>query len=175
MDLDELCADAHALLGYYHLLAQAHDQAIAAGERSVALNPNHADNAANLACTYAVSGRPAEAIALIQRAIRLSPIYPAWYLNILGFAHYQSGQYDQAERVLKLALQREPAYADCRLILAGVQHARGRLDEARREAQEVMRHSPDFRLRDFEAKLAMVRDREMLSRFLDMLRELGLQ
>lgn len=175
LDLDELCADAHALLGYYHLLAQAHDQAIAAGERSVALNPNHADNAANLACSYVVSGRPADAIALIQRAIRLSPIYPTWYLNILGFGHYQLGQYDQAEKVLELALQREPAYADCRLILAGAHHARGHVDEARREAQEVMRHSPDFQLRDFEAKLAIVKDRAMLSRFLDMLRGLGLQ
>jgi adenylate cyclase len=175
LDLDELCADAHALLGYYHLLAQAHDQAIAAGERSVALNPNHADNAANLACSYAVSGRPAEAIAQMQRAIRLSPIYPAWYLNILGFGHYQCGQYDEAEKVLTLALQREPSYADCRLILAGVHHARGRVDEARREAQEVMRHSPNFRLRDFEARLAIVKDRAMLARFLDMLRQLGLQ
>jgi adenylate cyclase len=175
LELDELCADAHALLGYYHLLAHAHDQAIAAGERSVELNPNHADNAANLACSYAVSGRPVEAIALMQRAIRLSPIYPTWYLNILGFGHYQSGQYDEAEKVLKHALQREPEYADCRLILAGVHHSRGRMDEARREAQEVMRQNPGFRLREFEARLAIVKDREMLSRFLDMLRQLGLQ
>ena len=173
--LDELCADAHALLGYYHLLGQAHDQAIAEGERSIALSPNHADNAANLACSYAVSSRPAEAIALMERAIRLSPIYPAWYLNILGFGHYQAGQYEEAERVLTLALQREPAYADCRLILAAVHHARGRMDEARAEAQEVMRHSPAFQLREFEAHLVIVRDRAMLARFLDILRELGLQ
>jgi adenylate cyclase len=175
LELDEFCADAHALLGYHHLLAHAHDQAIAAAERAVALSPNHADNAANLACIYAVASRPAEAVALMQRAIRLSPIYPAWYLNILGFGHYQSGQYDEAEKVLKLALQREPAYADCRLILAAVHHARGRMDEARREAQEVVRLSPDFKLRDVEARLAIVRDRALLARFLDVLRELGLQ
>ena len=173
--LDELCADAHALLGYYHLLGLAHDQAIAEGERSIALSPNHADNAANLACSYAVSSRPAEAIALMERAIRLSPIYPAWYLNILGFGYYQSGQYDEAERVLKLALQREPAYSDCRLILAAVHNARGRVDEARAEAQEVVRHNPGFKLRDFEAHLVIVRDRAMLARFLDILRQLGLQ
>ena len=173
--LDELCADAHALLGYHHLLALAHDEAIAAGERSVALSPNHADNAANLACSYAVSSKPAEAIAMMERAIRLSPIYPAWYLNILGFGYYQSGQYEEAERVLKLALQREPAYSDCRLILAAAHHARGRMDEARREAREVMRHKPDFKLSEFEAHLVIVRDRAMLARFLDILRELGLQ
>ncbi|MFY9316148.1 MAG: tetratricopeptide repeat protein [Burkholderiales bacterium] len=174
LQLDESCADAHALLGYYHLLAHQHDQAIAAGERSVALSPSHADNAANLACSYAVSGKPAEAVALMQRAIRLSPIYPTWYLNILGFGQYQTGQYDGAESILKLALEREPAYADCRLILAAIHHARGRVDEARREIQEVTRHSPGFKLRDFEARLVIVKDRDMLARLLDILRQLGL-
>jgi adenylate cyclase len=175
LELDELCADAHALLGYSHLLAHQHDQAMAAGERSVALSPNHADNVANLACSYAVSGRPADAAALIQRAIRLSPIYPTWYLNILGFGHYQAGQYDEAEKAVKLALQREPAYSECRLILAAAHHARGRADEARREAQEVLRHNPAFKLRDFEARLAIVKDRAWLARFLDVFRQLGLQ
>jgi adenylate cyclase len=175
LDLDQNCADAHALLGYHHLLALAHDQAIAAGERSVALNPNHADNVANLGCSYAVSGRPGDAIAAMRRAMRLCPTYPAWYLNILGYAHYQCGEYDDAERVLRTALEREPAYTDCRLILAGVHQARGRSDDARREAREVLRLEPGFRLKQIEARLVIVKDREMLARFLDMLRHLGLE
>src|SRR5258707_6127724 len=104
----------------------------------------------------------------MQRAIPSSPIHPAVYLNILGFGHYQCAQYDEAEKVLKLALQREPAYADCRLILAAVHHARGRADEARREAQEVLRLSPEFKLRDLEARLVIVKDRAMLARFLEL-------
>jgi adenylate cyclase len=175
LDLDEHCADAHALLGYYHLLSLAHDQAILAGERSVALNPNHADNVANLACSYAVSGRPADAIIAMRRAMRLCPTYPAWYLNILGFAHYQCGEWEDAERVLRLALEREPAYTDCRLILAGAHQARGRTDDARREAREVLRFEPAFLLKQIEARLVIVKDREMLARFLNMLRELGLE
>jgi adenylate cyclase len=175
LDLDESCADAHALLGYHHLLSHEHDEAIAAGERSVALNPNHADNVANLACSYAVSGRPADAIVAMRRAMRLCPTYPAWYLNILGFAHYQVGEHDDAERVLRLALEREPAYTDCRLILAGAHQARGRTDDARREAREVLRLEPTFRLKQIEARLAIVKDREMLARFLSMLRQLGLE
>jgi adenylate cyclase len=175
LDLDESCADAHALLGYHHLLSHEHDEAIAAGERSVALNPNHADNVANLACSYAVSSRPADAIVAMRRAMRLCPTYPAWYLNILGFAHYQVGEHDDAERVLRLALEREPAYTDCRLILAGAHQARGRTDDARREAREVLRLEPTFRLKQIEARLAIVKDREMLARFLSMLRQLGLE
>jgi len=175
LDLDERCADAHALLGYQHLLSLDHDQAIAAGERSVALNPNHADNVANLACSYAVSGRPGDAIIAMRRAMRLCPTYPAWYLNILGYAHYQCGEYEDAERVLRLALEREPAYTDCRLILAGVHQARGRADDARQEAREVLRFEPGFRLKQIEARLVIVKDREMLARYLAMLRQLGLE
>src|SRR5258707_1630098 len=107
----------------------------------------------------------------MQRAIRLSPIYPAWYLNILGFGHYQCAQYDEAEKILKLALQREPAYADCRLILAAVHHARGRADEAGREAQEVLPLSPEFKLRDLEERLEIGKDRAMFDRFTELRRQ----
>ena len=175
LELDEQCADAHALLGYYHLLAKDHDQAIAAGERSVALNPNHADNVANLGCSYAVSGKPGEAIAAMRRAMRLCPTYPNWYLNILGHAHYQCGEYEESERVLRLALQREPTDTQCRVLLAAVHQARGRADDARREAREVLRHEPGFRLKQLEDRMAIVKDREMLARFLDVLRTLGLE
>ena len=175
LELDEQCADAHALLGYYHLLAGAHDKAAAAGERAVALNPNHADNAANLACSYAVADQPAEAIPLLQRAIRLSPIYPTWYLNILGFANLRVERYDEAETALKLALQREPGNARCRMLLAWVFHSRGRMDEARREAQEILRHDPAFRLKDAEPALAIIKDRKLVADYFAVLRELGLQ
>jgi len=174
LELDESCADAHALLGYYHLLAGQHDQAIAEGERSVALSPNHADNAANLACSLVLSGRPADAVTHMRKAMRLSPVYPTWYLNILGFSHYLLGQHDEAERALAAALQREPGYADCRLMLAAAHHARGRLDDARREAAAVRTHDPAFKLSSLEARLSIVKDHGLLAAFIALLRELGL-
>ena len=175
LELDEGCADAHGLLGYYHLLAGRHDEAIAAGERSVALAPNHADNAANLGCSYAVSGKPAEAVEAMRSAMRLSPIYPTWYLNILGFAQYRLERFDECEKTLALALEREPTSSECRVLLAAAHHARGRAEAARREAQEVLRHDPAFRLAAYEARLAIVKDRDLVARFIALLRELGLQ
>ena len=169
------CANAHALLGYYHLLEGEHDKAMTAGERAVALMPNHADHAANLGCSYLMSGRAADAVTLVQRAMRLSPIYPTWYLNILGIAYYLLGQYDAAEETLKLALQREPGYFDCRLVLAAAHDARGRIADARQEAAETLRLDPGFRLSAFESRLSIVRDRGLVTRLLDVLRELGLE
>jgi len=175
LELDEGSADAHALLGYYHLLQGAHASAIAAGERAVALNPNHADNAANLACSYAVADQPAEAIPLLERAIRLSPIYPTWYLNILGFANIRTERYKEAETALKLALQREPGNARCRMLLAWVYHAQGRMDEARYEAREILRHEPAFRLKNVAPQLAIIKDRALVASYFEALRKLGLE
>ena len=175
LELDEGCADAHALLGYYHLLQGAHDRAIAAGERALALNPNHADNVANLACSYAVADQPADAIPLMERAIRLSPIYPTWYLNILGFANFRTERYEEAEAALKLALQREPANVRCRMLLAWMYHTEGRMDEARHAAREILRHEPAFRLKSVAPQLAIVKDRALLERYFEALRTLGLQ
>jgi len=173
--LDEDCADAHGLLGYYHLLAGRHDQAIAEGERSVALSPNHADNNANLGCSYAVGGRPADAIPTMRRAMRLSPIYPAWYLNILAYAAYLCGDYEQAESAARQCLQREPGYADCRVIAALSCLALGRAEDARREAAEVVRQDPAWKLASLEGRLSIERNRDVVARMLATCRELGLQ
>jgi adenylate cyclase len=173
--LDERCADAHALLGYHHLLAGQHDAAMAAGERAVELDPNHADNNANLACSYAVSGRPRDAIRVMRRAMRLSPMHPSWYFNILAFAHYACEDYDGAEQAARLGVRRDPAYPDCHLFLAAAHHARGRLEEARRAAAEIPRHDPTFRLASVQGRLAIVRDRRLAERLLATCRELGLQ
>ena len=107
--------------------------------------------------------------------MRLSPLYPAWYLNILAFSHYQRGEYDEAEQVARLALQRDPQYSDCRLYLALVAEARGRTEEARREAAELLRRDPGYRLAALQGRLAIVKDRGLAERLLATCRELGLQ
>jgi adenylate cyclase len=175
LELDEGCADAHALLGYYYLVGGKHEEAIASGERAVTLNPNHADNAANLACSYAVGSREADAVATMRKAMRLGPVYPTWYLQILGFAHYLLGQHDEAEPVLKQALEREPAYGDARVTLAAAHHARGRIDEARHEISELRRLDPSFKVKTLESRLSIVKDRAVPARLAALARELGLE
>ena len=175
LQLDETCADAHGLLGYYNLLLGKHDEAIAEGERAVALNPNHADNAANLACSYVMGSRPADAAATMRKAMRASPVYPTWYLTILGFAHYLMGEYELVDAPMNLALQRSPGYVDCLLFLAVSHHARGRMDDARAQIAELRRHHPTFKLESFEKQLSVMKDKERKAGFFKVLRELGLE
>ena len=65
---------------------QAYKQAMDAGEKALTLEPNGADVNALLGLMLRYLGRPEEAISVLEKAIRLNPIPPAWYLYKLGYA-----------------------------------------------------------------------------------------
>ena len=61
-------------------MQQQYDQAIAEGERAIALDPNNADSYAVQADALNFAGRPEEALRAVEQAMRLNPHYPPWYL-----------------------------------------------------------------------------------------------
>ena len=60
--LDDSLPVAHSLLGHVYALKQQYDQAIAEGERAIALDPNNADSYAWQANALNFAGRPEEAL-----------------------------------------------------------------------------------------------------------------
>ena len=84
------------------------EQAIAEGERAIALDPNHALAYVMLADILNWAGRSEEAIGLVQQGMRLNPRYDSYYPMILGGAYQSTGQYDEAIAVLKEALRLNP-------------------------------------------------------------------
>ena len=84
------------LQGGLLLFERKYDAAIAAAEKAVALNPNHATNTALLALILNQAGDPARAVSVIKTAMRLSPYYPSWFVQTLGFAHLGTGKYAAA-------------------------------------------------------------------------------
>jgi adenylate cyclase len=106
--LDDTNAHTVGLLGHMSVMKRQHEKAISEGERSIALDPNATGNYVNLATTLRFSGRAAEAIPLLKKAIRLEPYTPATYYYQLGMAYNLTGQYDEAIAVLKKALKRTP-------------------------------------------------------------------
>ena len=74
------------------------NDAIAAYERALALNPNNAATYGSLADTYRALGQYEKAIEFYDKAIRFSPRDPllfAWYCH-KGDAYFGLQQYDQA-------------------------------------------------------------------------------
>ena len=83
--LDDSLPLAHSLLSMVYAQKQQYDQAIAEGERAIALDPNNADSYAMQAEMLNFAGRPEDALRAMEQAMRLNPRYPPFtYSNWAG-------------------------------------------------------------------------------------------
>ena len=133
-----------------YLFQRRHDEAIAEGERAVALSPNTAQNYSTLGFTLAFSGRHAEAITLLKKAMRLSPYYPDYMVWMLGMARTEAGQYEEAVQILKSSLERNPNHFLPYVRLAAALSEMGREAEARAAAAQILRINPNFTITYWE-------------------------
>jgi adenylate cyclase len=87
---------------------QQYDQALAEGERAIALDANNADSYTWQAQALNFAGRPEEAIRMMEQAMRLNPRYPPLDLFTLGMAYYLTGRYAEAVVTSKEVISRNP-------------------------------------------------------------------
>ncbi len=102
-------------------------------------------------------GRFSEALDWLQRAVRLNPLHPAWYLYAIGEAHYGARQYEQAVEPLFSAINRFPTFITPRRHLAATYAQLGRMEEAKAEIVEILRLDPLVSLTRAAAAVARVR------------------
>jgi TolB-like protein/DNA-binding SARP family transcriptional activator/cytochrome c-type biogenesis protein CcmH/NrfG len=171
--LDDSLPDAYAVLGAIELIQRRHDPAIADMEKAVALEPNGADHTALLAWALTYAGRPAEAAALLEKAMRLSPYYPAWYLVTLGRAYRLAGRYDDAIAALERAEARAPTNFHMHVVFAVILSELGRLEEARAKVAHILRMDPNYTIAEF-AKAVPYKDPAEFDRIRHALRRAGL-
>src|SRR5262245_15699459 len=108
--LDDSLPWTHAFLSGVYVQKQQYDQALAEGERAIAFDPNNADSYAWQAEALNFAGRPAEALRMVEQAMRLNPRYPAWYLVEVGWAYRWMGRYAEAIATLKETISRNPNF-----------------------------------------------------------------
>ncbi len=116
--LDDSLPTAHWGLSELYALTQQYDQAIAEGQRAIALDPNNADSYVVLAQALFFAGRPEESLTMLAQARRLNPHTPAWYLINLGQAYRLTGRYADAIAALQDALTQSPDHVHAHLNLA---------------------------------------------------------
>ena len=110
---------AHQVASAMLLHAHKHDEAIAEAKRAIAGDPNDADGYVSLANALSFTGKATEALELVERAIRLNPHFPPYYLYQLGLARFGMKRLDEAAASLEraLALNRDDYWSQ-RLLLA---------------------------------------------------------
>jgi tetratricopeptide (TPR) repeat protein len=118
------------------------DEAIAAYQRSLTLNPSSASTHYNLGVTYSARGRRGDARAEFEAALRIDPEYAQAHNN-LGAILFLEGDYPQAEAHYRRALALRADGLDARTNLGALLSATGRFAGAIAEFRQVLAVQPD--------------------------------
>jgi adenylate cyclase len=144
-ELDAQSADAHMVVGLLSLLQRRHVEAVASARRSLEFGPGSADVAAFASFVFANSGLGRDAVALIERAVRLYPTFPPFYLGHMGLAYRQAGQVDAAVAAFEAYDRASPGRGVTDLAI--IHEQRGETDVARAWTAKLLGALPDFTLR----------------------------
>ncbi len=142
--IDKNYPGTYSLLGMIYLARGHHNQSIEMMERAVSLAPSHAASVALYALALHLSMRPDDCIRQMKRAMRLSPVYPYWYMVPLAGSYLQRGDPQLAHDALIEAIKREPGSNLPRVWLTITLAELGRRDESREQAHQVLGLDPGF-------------------------------
>ena len=142
-------------------------------ERAIAIDPNAAWALTRLGWLHVYADRPDEARQYFEKAIRLSPLDPANFNNLVGLAsaHQVAGDDAAAADLFDRALLERPNALWIHRNNAAALLGAGRVQEARASLARVREAYPGFSIRRFRE--AMVFSPRALDRIADQLRQLG--
>ena len=121
---------------------QKHEMAIAQAQRALALDPNDASSYLAIAYALIYAGRPKEAFGFVERAMRLDPHYPAYYLFVFGLAHFVLDQYEEAATLFERALKLNPENYVPLIPLSAARARLGREQEAAATIEKLQKVLP---------------------------------
>ena len=173
--LDDSNSSVHACLTFPYIYLREFDKAISEAEKAISLSPNSAQAYWALGTALNLSGRPQEAIPILQKSLRLSPIpVHSQVLGVLASAYGALGQYEDAIATYKKVLQfYGPDHLMTHIGLAATYAVMGRENEARVEGAEVLRIDPKFSWERWVKGLPY--DQSRKDRIADALRKAGLK
>jgi adenylate cyclase len=172
--LDDSSSSAHANLTFPYIYLREFDKAISEAEKAVSLSPNSAVGYWALGTALSLSGRPQEAIPMLQKSLRLSPVpVHSQVLGMLAISYSSLGQHEEAIATYKKVLQiYGPDHMMAHIGLAVTYAGMGREIEARAEGAEVLRVDPKFSWERWVKGLPF--DQSRKDRIADALRKVGL-
>ncbi|WP_027062226.1 adenylate/guanylate cyclase domain-containing protein [Mesorhizobium loti] len=137
--------DSAEAWGYYALAGHSlfcgrSGGAIAEFQRALELNPNDADVMMDFASCLSCAGRAVEGLEVAQKAIRLNPLHPEWYVLQLGQICHDAHRYDEA--IAAFQSLRSVETVNLYLYLAASHAALGDLVDAKKAVERIKQMDP---------------------------------
>jgi TolB-like protein len=173
--LDELDCFCHCALGRALSLTRQNDEALAAIDLSLELNPSFAQGYFAQGFNLLWHGREIEAETLLDRATLLSPRDShLWsFHHVRSWTHFSLGEYDIAAEFARRATRQPNVTYRAFATLAASLGRLGEKAEAEAVAAELLQRKPDYRTDTARQELFFCNDRGFVDRFTEGLRVAG--
>ena len=144
-------------------------------DRALAITPNFAMVLGHSGYVRVWLGEPQLAIDHLQRAMRLSPVDPLFFMMqaALAMAHFIAGRDDEAFAWAEKAAQRNPFFAAAAWTAAASAANLGRSEDAAKYVARLRQIDPGVTIPTIEERLSLRRPQDR-ARLIDSLRKAGL-
>ena len=140
IDLAPTFAKPYEDLGTLLMQQGRAEEAIPLLEKSVRLDPKMEEAHFQLGKALAMVGRGKEADAAFERSFALSPERG---MMALAAEHHQAGRLEQAEKLCRQVLQKNPGHVDALRMLGLIAAAAGDLEDAEHLLRQALENAPD--------------------------------
>jgi adenylate cyclase len=171
--IDDSNPDTYALLTWIHLSLRKYNQAFDLAKQAMVLGPNNSFVVGVASDVALFCDRPHDMIVLLNKAMRLCPIYPAWYPSSLAWAFLLMDRREDAIDSAKTSSGIDPDYPFNYMVLAIAFAESEHEQEARTAIENLLRIDPSYSLRTF-SECQPFRDAKVLNRHIEGLRKAGL-
>jgi adenylate cyclase len=171
--LDPSLPLVYEALGNIQLFRKHYEESVAAASRWIEIEPGNADAYANLAAANIFCGEHERVVQLIERAMRLNPYYPFYYVLYQGKAYMLMERYEDALEAFKRSIALNPEALYAQIYLAACYGLLGNEAEGREAMAQVRQNFPDISTAWVYKFLPYRRDTD-LNRILEGLRAAGL-
>jgi len=142
LSLDPENSDAHMTRSLLLMLQRRFDEAVLAARKAIEYAPGSADNAVFASFVFDNAGLVQEAVVQIERAMKLSPIFPPNYLGQLGNAYRLAGRYDEAIAAYETYHKYSPGRGVTDLVI--IYEQLGQPEKAKDWATQLLLAEPKF-------------------------------
>ena len=132
-------------LGYISMRFKKYDEAVSYYQKSIAIDPQYSDARNNLGVAYMEMDQWDEAIEQFEAALE-NPTYrtPEKAYTNMGYAYFKTGDFLNAETVLKKAETRNPTFTFSMYMLGLVYKALGDEEAAIAALDRALKVAPDY-------------------------------